>query len=617
VTGIAAIWSREERPPASWAERVESLLGALAHRGGAPGAWASSRGALGLRARCTLPEDAGATQPMVDGDLALVADVRLDNRDELHLELGVPSDACDAAIVLAAYRRWGPGCAARLAGDFAFAVIDGEQQLLFCARDPFGGRPLYYHEADAIFFCASEPGALIIQPDIPRRAHLDQIALYLDGAYNESDATLFDGIRTLPGGHALTADRAGVRLRRYWSPDPWRRVEADEQAATELVREGVCAAVKRRLRSSSRVAVYLSGGLDSAVVAGEAERLRRAGWGPREKPILVHASFPGNPEDETTYSDAVAVMWDLPTINARVLDDTRRFRPSVEGPLDIPYDPRVGMWNQMLETSVACGASVGLTGDGVDECLRGTGFEWTDALRAARLGRIARESGLARRPWSVERWRSAVMRTMRPLIHPLERGLTNLQPHPLLTPAYATRVREHERQRRKRLAERRYPSLVARELCRSFEEGNHNLTVGVNERVAARQGIELRNGLFDKDLVELLLALPHEERHVVGLDKPKPVLRRAAEGVVPSAVLRRSRSGSYGRFLDRVLFREHHDAIRHIFAHSRLADAGMVRRDIAAQLADGSTEAPRKTGRSWWLLQVTGLVAMEMLLRQL
>src|SRR5690606_29078563 len=156
-----------------------------------------------------------------------------------------------------------------------------------------------------------------------------------------------EGIRSVPAGHFLIASSEALTLHRHWWPERDRALDVDDETAAELVRQAVIRSVGRRVRSRQRLAIYLSGGLDSAVVASQVERLRRDGAGPGAKPLIVHASFPGSAEDETPFSDAVADMWGLPRVNARPLDDPNLLRPSIDVPVDIPWDPRLGMWDQL------------------------------------------------------------------------------------------------------------------------------------------------------------------------------------------------------------------------------------------------------------------------------
>ncbi|TGQ70416.1 asparagine synthetase B, partial [Mesorhizobium sp. M8A.F.Ca.ET.207.01.1.1] len=106
---------------------------------------------------------------MAGGKLAITADCRLDNRDELLAKLGIRDRSiADGMLMMSAYLKWGEACPTYLQGDFAFAIWDGERRALFCARDHFGVKPFYYHSADKRFAFASEIGPILALDGVGR-----------------------------------------------------------------------------------------------------------------------------------------------------------------------------------------------------------------------------------------------------------------------------------------------------------------------------------------------------------------------------------------------------------------------------------------------------------------
>ncbi|MGZ8999300.1 MAG: hypothetical protein ACXW2T_10655, partial [Allosphingosinicella sp.] len=165
MTALAGFWSFSESPEA--ARNCERMLGAQAIYGQESAQWSDgARVAIGRRIYRTLPEDVWDRAVRVGGDgrLALAADVRLDNRDELAGDLGIgPVDLrslCDSDLLLRALERWDEGAVDRLVGDFAFALWDGGRQRLLLARDFIGRRPLHYHHGRGFFAFASMPKGL-------------------------------------------------------------------------------------------------------------------------------------------------------------------------------------------------------------------------------------------------------------------------------------------------------------------------------------------------------------------------------------------------------------------------------------------------------------------------
>jgi asparagine synthase (glutamine-hydrolysing) len=164
MSAIAGIWSFDEEVPVSPA--CHAMLQALHMYGSDDTAQYSSRSvALGRCLLRLLPEDCFDQQPLsAAGVTSLVADIRLDNRDELGQELGLSSQQsagmADSALLLAAWQRWQEQCLDHLSGAFSFAVWNQQDQHLFLARDHTGERPLCYALAANCFAFASMPKGL-------------------------------------------------------------------------------------------------------------------------------------------------------------------------------------------------------------------------------------------------------------------------------------------------------------------------------------------------------------------------------------------------------------------------------------------------------------------------
>lgn len=308
MSGIVGLWHLDERP--SDASVLDDMLHGLPHASpGAGNVW--SAGAVGLghrappRVRASLPE----RQPVVHGEsgCVIVADARLDNRADLLERLGTrareTSAPGDAQLILAAYERWHAACVERLIGDFAFAIWDARRRELYCARDPMGVRPFYYHHATRLFAFASGLRALLSVCDIPHEVSEEQVANFLEGFAEDARGTLYRAIERLPAGHELTITATGAR-----APAPYRRphlaVALELRSANERVeafRSIFVEAVRCRVRSASPVASTLSGGLDSSSIACTArDLLAHDGHAPMH---AVSAVFPGLPSGERRLND--------------------------------------------------------------------------------------------------------------------------------------------------------------------------------------------------------------------------------------------------------------------------------------------------------------------------
>src|SRR3569832_1170524 len=144
MTALAGRWNFDGKPDAD--RDVERMLAAQAIYGPhVVSLWATDTLALGRRLYRILPEDINDEQPLTGGDgrIVLVADVRLDNREELEGALGIAPAAArgraDSAILLAAWERWGEAALERFVGEYAFVQWDAKEQCLLLVSDPLGG----------------------------------------------------------------------------------------------------------------------------------------------------------------------------------------------------------------------------------------------------------------------------------------------------------------------------------------------------------------------------------------------------------------------------------------------------------------------------------------------
>jgi asparagine synthase (glutamine-hydrolysing) len=261
---------------------LPGLLGLVAHRGpDAAAFWSDGPFFLGHR-RLAIIDLATGAQPMgtADGALVISFNGEIYNYRELRAELAARGHSfrtsSDTEVLLAGYREWGASLLPRLVGQFAFAIADRRDRSLFLARDPFGEKPLFYHEAPGRVTFASELRALAALPSLPRR--LDEAALgaFLCLNYVPGEATLLASVRRLaPGSFRVYGADGRVRQEAYWGPprpSPRRCSLAEALGAlrTELDR-----AVRYALVSDVPVGIFLSGGMDSSLVAESAMRQGR------------------------------------------------------------------------------------------------------------------------------------------------------------------------------------------------------------------------------------------------------------------------------------------------------------------------------------------------------
>ena len=503
----------------------DSLAGmgaAVADCGADVAEWTERGIAFGARYRAA--RQACAESPLRfdhEAGLAVAADARLDDRDTLCNALGVPHPERiaigDGDLILRAYARWGRDCPNHLLGDYAFAVWDAKQRLLFCARDYIGVRPFYYAlTAEGIVF-ASEVEAVLAAPGVSDDLDETTLAEYLTRIrFRSMIRTFFRMVRKLPPGHTLTVEPPAAarhflpRLERYWHPEqtPRARPATDEAYAEELF-DLTARAVRDRLRGGV-VGTHLSGGLDSSSVTVLAAReLRLQNRVP--PPTFSMYSPPGATvqpryQPEYTRIDAVCAQEGLRVTHCGALspcDFIDAFRH------DVAY-PRLGMVNQsMLRHAKRSGVSVMLSGTGGDHGVSfdGRGYAASLLLRGRWLKLAAEYRAQGESPLRF------LAHIVLPLLSPnlpryIIRWRQGRRPFPrddwwLIHPAFARQAKPMP----PRLF--RYVG-VRRTMVWGLLKGSLTRTMESAAASSVRCGIELRHPLLDRRLVEFAIGLPAE-----------------------------------------------------------------------------------------------------------
>ena len=349
---------------------IIAMADAIAHRGpDSEGYFNDGRTALGFR-RLAIIDLAGANQPLYNENrsLVLVFNGEIYNYRELRRQLIAAGHAFstqgDAEVVLHGFEQWGEGVLDRLRGMFAFALYDTATGELFCARDTFGIKPLYYAVEGGRILFGSEIKGLLAHPHARRSLNERRLAHWLCMEYLPDEETLFEGVRKLPAGHWLRW-RNGRAERGRWfvprfAPDAGRSLEESAEAIEAALRESVAA----HAIADVDVGCFLSAGVDSSLVAREAARIMEAraftiGWGEGRFSELEAAA---------TFARATG----LPN-EGRILGAEQFFAsvPAVQYAMDEPLPNPSAVPLYHLCAMAAESVKVVLSGEGADELFGG------------------------------------------------------------------------------------------------------------------------------------------------------------------------------------------------------------------------------------------------------
>lgn len=391
MSGIIAILNTDGRPVDG--DLLERATQFLAFRGpDGQGTWQDGPIGLGCALLHTRSDVQPQAQPLhLEPDCRIVADVRLDDRKRLLQALQPLSRedlrfASDAKLLLHAYRAWGESCVDRLLGDFAFIIWDGTNRKLFCARDHFGVKPLYYAQLGDVFLAGNTLKCLRLHPDVSPALNDQAIADFLMFGHNQDPhTTSFGDIQRLPPGHVLVVERGQAKIRRYWSM-PLAVNERRESPSDVL--EGFQELWKIAIRDRmdcERIGVFMGGGLDSTSIAATAKQLLEGA--DSELCAYTQGYYQLIPDEEPGFAGLTAEALSIPIEYFRC-DDFRLFERMDDLQTPEPVDMSQGAILLAMYESMAGRSRVVLTGYGGDAMLHPESFYFAKLMVRLKFGRF-------------------------------------------------------------------------------------------------------------------------------------------------------------------------------------------------------------------------------------
>ena len=602
VCGVMTL-AREAQDAAARERSVEAMLDALAHRGpddrGLRTLGAATLGATRLAIRGL----ASGQQPMHEASTGVVAvcNGEIDNHAELRAFLRSrgrePSLETDIAVVPGLYVELSEAFVERLVGAFAIAIWDPREGRLLLARDRAGERPLFFSaEAEQVRF-ATEIAALATEP--AQRLTVDPAALlsFLRFGYFQSPASPFAEVRKVGPAELVVVDGSGVRRRRYWrwniGAEPKVRPERD--AFDTVFRS----AVRRQSEVDVRYGAFLSGGVDSSLVAAVARR-ERPGY-----PLKAFTSrFAEHSYDEGLFAQRIAGLLDIPCDAVWVKPDAF---PGVLGELIAhagePLADPAWVPTALLSRRAAEEVKVALVGEGGDELFGGypTYLGALVSERYAKLPSVVKR--MARRlieAWPPSDKKVSISFLLKKFVAAAD--LDGMRRHADWTsnvgPALLARlgVTEPEGPADQRELETLLDEVQRHDLETSLAEG----LLTKADRASMNSALELRAPFLDREVIEFAASLPVPER-VSGVTT-KVFLKRYALGYLPRGIVHRRKRGlsvPLSAWLRGPLYEWAEGCI----GSTRLAAAG-VERAAALALLDEHRARKADHARALWTLIV-------------
>jgi asparagine synthase (glutamine-hydrolysing) len=368
MCGIAGIVGGRHADPAA----TRGMLHALRHRGPDDEDLHLARGATLGHRRLSIIDLGGGRQPIgnEDGTRWIVCNGEIYNYRELMRELEEKGHRfrtrSDTEVILHLYEETGEACLDRLRGMFAFAIWDENEQRLFAARDHLGQKPFFYRHAGGELAFASEIKGLL--PLLPGRPEVDRAALhqYLALRIVASPLSMFREVAKLPPAHCLSfSARDGLRIRRYWDLPYEPKLKGSEEELLDALEEKLIEAVRLHMVSDVPVGAFLSGGLDSTLVAALA--MKHVATDPIPTFTI---GLPYGEYDEAPYARMVAERYGTRHHEQVMVPSLTANLPDLVYFLDEPSDP-LSVCTYLISRTARQHVKVALGGDGGDELFGG------------------------------------------------------------------------------------------------------------------------------------------------------------------------------------------------------------------------------------------------------
>ena len=411
MCGIAgAAWTSSGEPLAE--QDLRSMIEVLVHRGpddwglyhsagsnasqrhvsAEPSSAASSSGpgaALGHR-RLSIIDLGGGHQPLSneDGTIWIAFNGEIYNYRELRPPLEAQGHQfrtnSDTETIVHLYEQYGAECVQHLRGMFAFAIWDETRGRLFLARDRIGQKPLVYRREKNRLLFASELKALLQLPQAPRSLDPRALDLYLTYQYVPHPYSILAGYRKLPPAHWATYQDGELTVERYWRPPYDQGTSASvtlnssgrpQKDWQDELRTTLTEAVRLRMRSDVPLGAFLSGGIDSTIIAGLMQELS-------ERPVHTFSiGFPVKQFDERAFARQAAQHLGTDHHEAVVEPAALEILPRMIWQYDEPFADNSAIPTMYLSEMTRKHVTVALSGDAGDEL-----FVGYDRYRAVQIG---------------------------------------------------------------------------------------------------------------------------------------------------------------------------------------------------------------------------------------
>ena len=519
----------------------------------------------------------------------------------------------DTEVIIHLYEERGVRCLERLNGMFAFAIWDRSEKTLFLARDRIGKKPLHYGLYDGGIVFGSEIKALLKHPKIVREIDLGSLNKYLSYEYVPAPGTIFKSIQKVRPGCFLLYKNGEVKTEKYWdiplSDHPIGYKTEDEYV--EELREILEKSVRSRLLADVPVGVFLSGGLDSSLVAAMAKRNN-------EDIECFSIGFDDSSFDERKYAARVAQSLHLKQ-NLRIFSMSEMLANLEDLPrlLDEPLADASILPTYLLSKMTSEKLKVALSGDGGDELFAGyptyqahklvTYFDLLpdslkDAARSLALSLPVSDTNISF-DFKIKQFLRGAGVSSEIRFFRWMGGFIDGEKKELLSDDLKAALRHHNSYEDifSYISESGLSKDLERILYLSMKLYLQDDILVKVDRAAMANGLEVRCPLLDQEFVEFACRLPTKYK-LKGL-KTKYLLKKAARGILPNEIIDRRKKG-FGIPITRWLRNELKDFMLDSLEETKIKRQGFFNYAYIKKLIDDHLEKKKDNRKALWTLLV-------------
>lgn len=594
------------------------------------GVWSNDYIALAHRRLSIIDLSPNGNQPFEKHDLVIIFNGEIYNYKELHLKLEREkqvafSSSSDTEVLLEMYRCYGKDCLNYLIGMFAFAIYDKKDNNLFIARDHFGIKPLFYTKIGKGFAFSSELKTLVSVPGFNKTINSKSLVSCLNYLWVSGNETMFVDCHKLPPAHFLIYHPSGkIEMRKYWEIDDKKMNNSNELAIKQELSGVFLESMDRHMVADVPVSSFLSGGLDSSLIAVLAKEkndyLSTFTIGTHSEDKSVERM----PDDEK-YATELAKAYKIDHHIIHISPDILKDLPMMVKALDEPIgDPAAINTYLICKIARQRGVKVLLSGMGADEIFLGYRRQKATlmAIKYNKLpGFIKRiiKALVTRLPVRIfgrgvkfSRWSKRFLSfATLPVDEAYMRSYSyfdSKELRELLKPKYIPAI-EQIKQGHKQLFNSKFKGDVVNQMCyvdtQMFMQG---LNLTYSDRASMAASVEIRVPFIDKMVVTKAMQIPGNLKIKKGVSKY--ILKKVAENFLPKKIIYRPKA-SFGAPIRSWITKDLKPMIDDLLSEENINKRGFVDYSFVKKIINKD-----RSGEADYAYQIYQLLTLELWCRE-